>query len=241
MTFDSALGYLTLATTFALLAIFIGRRAYRTLPLFTAYIGYSLIFMVAGLATTPGTPPYLLVWILGVTIDTLFYLGVLLELGRSVLRFNQASPMPWGVVVLLFIGASLAIGLLAQWPQLGHYDLVSQLKFRVMQSTGVLEVAGLLTLLRWSGFKKLHWPERELRVVMGMASWALVQLAVLVLHEHGFMGSRYHWLDLLTPLCVLVVLLYWLHYFWLDSASATETLRGGSGAKATEAVGAGEG
>lgn len=75
----------------------------------------------------------------------------------------------------------------------------------------------------------------------GMASWALVQLTVLVLHEHGLMGPGYHWLDLLTPSCVLVVLLYWLHYFWLDPASKPETLGSDSGTRAAEAVGAGEG
>lgn len=241
MTLASALGAVTLLTELALLGVLASRRVYRTLPLFMAYFAYSVILMAAGLATSPGTPLYLFVWILGVTIDTLFYLGVLAELGQSVLRFNRASPMPWGLVVLLFIGASVPISLLAQWPEIGHYDMVSQLEFRVMQATGVFEIAGLLTLLRWSGFKKLRWPERELRLMWGMASWALVQLTVLVLHEHGLMGPGYHWLDLLTPSCVLVVLLYWLHYFWLDPASKPETLGSDSGTRAAEAVGAGEG
>lgn len=122
MTLASALGAVTLLTELALLGVLASRRVYRTLPLFMAYFAYSVILMAAGLATSPGTPLYLFVWILGVTIDTLFYLGVLAELGQSVLRFNRASPMPWGLVVLLFIGASVPISLLAQWPEIGHYD-----------------------------------------------------------------------------------------------------------------------
>lgn len=205
----------------ALFALFMGRRVYRTLPIFTAYVGYSLLFVLAALAAFSSVSNYLVIWNLGIAIDTVFYLLALVELGKAVLRYNRASPLPWPIVLLLFLAAGLPIALLAQWPDLPRLEPLWQITCRVLQTTAIVEVAALLTMVWWSAFQKLHWPERELRLVMGMATWALVQLGVLVLHEHGLIGPGYHWLDLLTPAAVLGVVIYWLHWFWFDSGSRT--------------------
>lgn len=225
VTLDTAL----ISANFILEAVFftllVGRRVYRTLPVFVSNQAYTLLFTLASLACSYSTPHYLRVWSVGITIDTLFYLCVLLELGKAVLRYNRASPPPRGLVFLLFLSAILPIGLLAQWPNPPRLDAIWQLEFRVMQASAVLEVAALLTLAWWSGLRKLRWPERELSLVMGMGSWALVQLCVLLLHEHGFIGPSYHWLDQLTPATVLGVFIYWLHYFWLGPGSAEQPSR----------------
>jgi hypothetical protein len=218
MTLDSALITINLVLVTVLLAMLIWRRVYRALPVFVTYAAYSVLLGFASLACTASTPDYLLVWSVGIMIDTLFYLCVLMELGSAVLRYNRASPLRWGLVLLLFLAASVPIGLLTPWPDVARYKFVYQLNIRGLQATAILEIAALLTMAWWSGFKKLHWPERELRIVMGMGSWALVQLCVLILHEHGLLGPGYHWLDFLTPATTLGVFIYWLHYFWLAGA-----------------------
>lgn len=222
MTLDTALISSNLVLVTVFLAVLIWRRFYRRLPLFVAYGAYTFLLALVALAFSSRPSDYLLVWGVGTTIDTLFYLCVLVELGRSVLRYNRASPPPAGFVWLLFLGASVPIGLLTQWPDMTRLQLAYQLVLRVMQATAVLETAALLTVAWWSGLMKLHWPECELRLVVGMGSWALVELCVLLLHEHGLIGPGYHWLDLLTPAFTLGVFIYWLHYFWLDPGSLTE-------------------
>lgn len=237
MTLDTALisGNLVFVTAF--LAILIWRRVYIRLPVFVAYMGYTVLLALASLASLSNAADYLLVWDVGIAVDTLFYLCVLVELGRSVRRYNGASRVPQELLWLLFLGASVPIGLLTQWPGIVRLRLVYQLTFRVMQATAVLEIAALLTIALWSGFKKLRWPERELRLIMGMCSWALVQLFVLLLHEHGLMGPDYHWLDLLTPVCTLGVFIYWLHYFWLDPRAQAEAGMGSLADRVAEATG----
>lgn len=222
MTLDTAFITINLILVTVLLAMLIWRRLYRALPLFVTYVAYTVFLALASLASSSNTPHYLLIWSAGVIIDTLFYLFVLMELGGAVLRYNRASPPSWGFILLLFLVASVPIGLLTQWPEIAHYEFLWQLDFRAMQATAILEVAALLTVAWWSGFNKLHWPERELHLVMGMGSWALVQLCVLLLHEHGLIGHGYHWLDLLTPATVLGVFIYWLHFFWLEPGSAAQ-------------------
>lgn len=240
MTLDTALISINLVLVAVLLAVLIWRRFYRALPLFVAYVAYTLLLALVSLAFSSRALDYLVVWGVGITIDTLFYLCVLVEVGGSVLRYNRASPLPWGLVLLLFLAASVPVGLLAQWPAVTRFQFVYQLNFRVMQATAVLEIAALLTLAWWSGLKKLHWPECELRLVMGMSSWALVQICVLLLHEHGLIGPGYHWLDLLTPASTLGVSIYWLHYFWLDRGFLTEAGMGSPMDRIADTAGSGD-
>ncbi len=156
MTLDTALisGNLVFVTAF--LAILIWRRVYIRLPVFVAYMGYTVLLALASLASLSNAADYLLVWDVGIAVDTLFYLCVLVELGRSVRRYNGASRVPQELLWLLFLGASVPIGLLTQWPGIVRLRLVYQLTFRVMQATAVLEIAALLTIALWSGFKKLR-------------------------------------------------------------------------------------
>jgi hypothetical protein len=61
--------------------------------------------------------------------------------------------------------------------------------------------------------RDLHWPEREIRLVTGMGLWSLISLAVVILHAHGAYGPDFYWMDLLTPICCVFVLLYWMTHF----------------------------
>lgn len=220
MTLDTGLTSANVIVLMFLFAVLIWRRVYRELPVFTAYLIYTFLPSLASILFSSNASDSLLIWSVGTTIDTLFYLCVLAEVARAVFRYNDASPPPRGLVLLLFLGAALPIGMLAQWPALPWHQeawrLSWRLSFRVLQATAVLEVSGLLTVAWCSGLNKLRWPERELRLVMGMGTWALVQLCVLILHENGFIGPRYHWLDLLTPVAAMGAMIYWVHWFWFE-------------------------
>ncbi len=83
MTLDTALISVNLILVTVLFAMLIWRRVYRALPVFVTYVAYTVLLALASLACTASTPDYLLVWSVGITIDTLFYLCVLVELGSG--------------------------------------------------------------------------------------------------------------------------------------------------------------
>lgn len=240
MPFESALSWANFILLCSLLAILCWRRVFRILPIFVAYQVYSVLFAIPSLLHTSNTSGYVLFWSLGIVADTLFFLWVCVELGRNVHYFNDASAWPAVLFLLLFAGAALPIALLVRWSVPPAWSLVWHFEFRVMQSSAIVETAALLTLAWWSGLKSLRWPECELRLVMGFGFWTLVQMAVLILHEHGFRGAQYRWIDYGMPLSVLGIFIYWLHYFWLAPHRPQETRFAGrdshSGSKSKESA-----
>src|ERR1700739_1771801 len=87
----------------ALLPLLLWKRIDRVLPTFITYLGYSFFAGLAALALSHNAFGYRRLWCALSTIDTLFYLCVLVELGKAVLRYNRASALPSGIVFLLFI------------------------------------------------------------------------------------------------------------------------------------------
>lgn len=240
MPFDVALSWANSILLCSLLAVLLWRRVFRILPVFVAYQAYSVLFAIPSLLHTSNSSGYVLFWSLGIVVDTFFFLWVSVELGRNVLHFNDASAWPAAVFLLLFAGAALPIALLVRWSTPPAWSIIWHFEFRVMQSSAILETAALLTLAWWTGLKSLRWPECELRLVMGLGVWTLVQLAILILHEHGFVGARYRWIDYGMPLSVLGIFLYWLHYFSLVPQPPLEArfAKAGSrvGSKSTESA-----
>ena len=222
MMLDSAVMQASPVPTSALLALLLWRRVFRVLPIFVAYVAYSLFTELADLMLPNVGRGHILLWGVAVTFGTLFYLSVLLELGTRVFDFNEVSPLPEALVLLMFAVICVPIWLLAPSPSRPGLTLASQLGFRAVQWTAILEMAGILTIVWLTSLQKMDWPERELRLVMGMGAWALMQLCVLIVHEHGLIGPGYHWLDLLTPIAVISASLYWVHYFWLDPSSGVD-------------------
>ncbi|MFP5277493.1 MAG: hypothetical protein ACLGPM_10275 [Acidobacteriota bacterium] len=209
----------------SLFATLIIRRIARILPAFTAYMGlYIAEAVVATVAMYSVHHTYRAVY-LGVSVlDLIFSMSVLAEIGGNVLRSNQMPTDAWiKWPALLFGGSSLLLWPLVRWANPPHLPFLYWMDLRLTQASSIGSIAAVLALLTWSNALKLHWPERELRVMIGMSLESLVAFAVLVLYVNGKVGHQYYWLDLFTPLAGICALAYWLHYFWLD-ASATAPL-----------------
>lgn len=230
MRWDAAVMLVGFVLDGALLALLLWRRILRVLPVFVAYIAYSLFSALANLLILHSTRGYVVLWSVTTVLDTLFYLSVLFELKKYVVRYNRATPLPEGLVFLLLVIVSVPMWLLAQWPISDEFTLAWRLSLRTLQLTSILELAGILTLAWLTNRQNLRWPEREFRVVMGMGAWAMIQFSVLIVHEHGFIGATYHWLDLLTPIAAAIATVYWVHYFWIDPSSGSD-YRGGPAEK----------
>jgi len=224
-----ALGVLvTLAGTIvtaALIAILLIRRVYRTLPVFVAYQIYSLLECIILLAATPQglmSELYIRLWVVTISLDTIFYFCVLAEIGLSLLRHDKRASSELLTAAFLFVPFCLAAWFLANWKISPSNSFEVRIVVLVAQITGTAPAAGFLSLAVWSQLVKLRWPARELRIATGMGSWALVFFVALVLHSHGLNGPENSWIDLLTPVCCLVVLLYWLYCFWMEPGATAE-------------------
>ncbi len=208
---------------FAFVALLLVRRVYRALPVFFAYNVYSLCIQVISIvAARHGVESYLQLWVVSYSIDAIFYLCVLAEVARNLLRHNQPATHELLTATFLFVPFCLAAWSLASWTIDPTYSLLWRLAFLLVQITGTVPPAAFLSLAVWSHVTHLNWPERELRVATGMGSWALVSFVASVLHSHGLNSPEYHWIDLLTPICCLIVYLYWLYSFLMESVPAAK-------------------
>ncbi len=211
-----------------LLATLLIRRIARVIPAFTAYMAlYVAEAIVATVAMDSLNHAYRVVYLGASALDFIFSLAVLIEIGGNILRSNHLPGNGWiKWPALLFAVCSLLLGPLVRWSNPPHLPLLYWFDLRLMRASSICSMAAVLALLAWSNALKLRWPERELRVMVGMSLESLVAFATLVFYVNGKVGHPYYWLDLLTPLAGICALVYWLHYFWLD-ASATAPLGDG--------------
>ena len=220
---DTPLTLAGIVLTAALLALLIRRRAFRELPLFTAYLGFELFCEIAGFAVLyffPGR--YLCFFLIIIFLDTLLYFGALAELGRNLLRYNRRASSPQFLAILLFVLAALITFVMAKWTLPAGRSSLSGFYYLQMRVCETLEFAAFLALAFWSDLQKLRWPERELRVTAGFGIYSLSSFVIAILHSRWAAGPAYHLLDQAGEVIYLFVMMYWLHGFWFESSQAPE-------------------
>ncbi len=199
-----------------ILGLVIRKRVYRTLPVFSSFFLWCLL-SDAGLAIAVRFPnAYLQASMVNITIDALFQLTILAELGRAVVRYNRVTPPSKAVIVLL---AVLALGLSAflnRWALPSGLPFADTLYIALTQMFAVLRVVFLLTLVWWSSLQGLKWPARELRIVTGLGVYIVATLSIALLHIHNLGGMHYHWLDQL-----LVGIYVWTLAYWVLAATTS--------------------
>lgn len=205
-----------------LLVLLATKRIFRTMPVFTAYIGCGLAIDLIGLAIASYTPKwYIHFCIVNAVFDAGFFVLVLRELGRCVLSHNRATPMPRPIVYLLFAAIALVICSLGRWSLFPHLSPIWQLLEHAFQGAAIIQSTAFLTFAFWTSLKGLQWPEREFQVATGLGLYSVVALAVAVVHTHLAPATQYHWVDLLGPVSYLGILVYWTAYFAFESGKAT--------------------
>jgi hypothetical protein len=194
----------------AVLCVVLWRRVYRTLPVFCCFLIWCLL-SDAGMATMQRMPnAYLSATLVNVTVDALFQVAILLELGRAVVRYNRVDP-PSRVVVLLLISlAALLAMVLNQWKIPTEWPMLNLVYMVLLQFLAALRLIFLLTLVWWSSLLKLRWHQRDLRILTGLGLYIMVSFLVVVLHAHNMAGMQYHWLDQLLVASYLWALCLWM-------------------------------
>ena len=192
------------------LAVVLWRRIYRTLPVFSSFLAWCLV-SDAGMAAMQRIPhAYLPATLVNITVDALFQLAILLELGRTVVRHNRVSPPSRAVFFLLIAAAAVLAMTLNRWNIPTEWPLLNLIYMVLLQFLATLRLVFLLTLVWWSSLLKLRWNTRELRIMTGLGLYILVTFLVVVLHAHDMSGVQYHWLDQLLVASYLWALCLWM-------------------------------
>jgi hypothetical protein len=213
VTFDSidlTLWLAGIAMEATLLGLAIWKRLYKTLPIFSCFFLWCLL-SDGGMAIANRYPnAYLPATLVNITLDALFQLAILAELGKVVVRYNHVSPPGKIVLGPLTMLAFLLAASLNKWTIPAQLPFLDALYLVLMQLFAVLRIVFLLTLVWWSSLKGLRWPPRELRIASGLGIYILATLCVAILHSHDMGGMQYHWIDQLLVGCYLWTLAYWI-------------------------------
>ncbi len=198
----------------ALLLILIKDKVYRTLPVFFAYLCWSLlsdsILYYVRISSPEGR--FFQIYIVQLVLDSLMIFALLVEVAWSVLRpiRNSLPKNSWIVIAALVL-----IGGVLLWPIAGlaspsFITAAGKSFFTLQQTTAILRAVFFLALAGFSQFLSIGWRDRELQIATGLGFFSIVSLAVTILHTHQVNGSSiYHWLDLAGSLSYLGALVYW--------------------------------
>ncbi len=192
------------------LGVVIWRRIYLTLPVFSSFLVWCLL-SDAGMAAMKMIPnAYLPATIVNITVDALFQLAILNELGKTVVRHNRVDPPSRVVLVLLATLAAALTLMLNRWRIPEGWPLLNIIYMVLLQLLAALRLSVLLTLVWWSSLLKLEWQTRELRIFTGLGLYILVTFLVVILHTHNMTSMNYHWLDQLMVASYLLALCLWM-------------------------------
>ena len=193
-----------------LLGLVLWKRVYRALPVFSCFFVWCLL-SDGGMAVASRFPnAYLQATLVNITVDALFQLAILAELGRVVVRHNHVAPPSRIVIVLLTVLAFILAGSLNKWALPTKLPTANMLYLVLMQLFAVLRAVFLLTLVCWSSLQGLRWPPRELRIVTGLGVYIMATVCVAILHSQNMIGMQFHWLDQVLVAIYLWTLSYWI-------------------------------
>jgi hypothetical protein len=219
VTLDTMLFLAGTAAEAVVVSLILFRRIFRTLPVFSSYIVWS-IFNDAGLYALVRLYPHSdhRIFLVATIIDSVFQFGVLVELSMSVLRPVRASlPRGAAVAVVILIGVLCAI----VWPFARTMDpdfdaikLTSRLLIHLQFTTSVVRILFFLALAGLSQLLSIGWRDRELQIATGLGFYSIASLSVSLLHTNQATGNaalltQYHYLDQMVAATYVCSIVYW--------------------------------
>ena len=222
---DSVLAMAGMATEALVFLLLVVRRVFRTLPVFTLYLAWSLLSDLGQSAAENRYPSAALaIYLVCAAIDSLFQLGVLFELSRSVLR-PVAKLLPrWTsfAVAGLIILICAAIWPITQSSIFATFDKQQQLLVHLQQTFSILRVLFFIVLAGCSQLLSIGWRDRELQIATGLGFFSMISIAVSVLHTRRALYPQYHRMDQIVTASYVCSLLYWVFCFVQQEAERRE-------------------
>ena len=211
---------LTLASAIgeaAVLVLLVRRKIWRTLPILSAYVLWTIVSDVVSLYfQIYGVPAnYLTFYTIEMTVDSLLMFTVLVELGWSVLRPVHSS-LPRGTLFVL--AALVAVAGLLIWPLAGM-TTPSYLRgqgitiFHLAQTFTILRIVCFLVMASFSQLLSIGWRDRELQVATGLGLYSIVGLIATLLYSHQTTAEQIRLVSKAVPISYLCTLVYWVLSF----------------------------
>jgi uncharacterized membrane protein len=198
-----------------LLYLLLRRRLYKTFPMFTAYIFYSLIsdllFLIVFRHVSPGT--YFVAYFANSVPEFLLQLGILIEVARNVLNpVKRSLPKAslWVFAAMLVSGTVLAL-LLSAESKPSELTRWSQYFVQINFSFAILRLVIFSAIAAFSQMLGIGWKNHVLQIATGFASYSIIILLVELLHHFtGVADSyRYHLHEQIRSLGWCMALGYW--------------------------------
>jgi hypothetical protein len=222
VTLDTSILLIGDGFTAVVLCLLLGKRIYRSFPIFTCYLIWSIICDLGGLVVLHRAPDhYNAFYVANNAGDSLFQFGVIVEVFWSVLRPVRASLPKW--ILLFIVGILIVTGALV-WPLtagFGVSDLskIGRINVHVQETVSILRILFFLALAGFSQLLSIGWRDRELQIATGLGFYSLVHLAVWLQHRNG---PQYHSLDQLASVSYMCSLVYWVFSFAQQEAARRE-------------------
>lgn len=221
MTLDSALVLAGLSAEAAVVAVIVVGRVFRTFPVFSSYLVWSLLSDVAVTALRqlfPGSADQIV--LVSTVIDSIFQFAVLVELSVSVLSpvrasLPRAAIVAVGVVIFLVCAA---VWPFAKTPGFEHFSWDSRLMIHLQMTFSVLRIMFFLALAACSQLLSIGWRDRELQIATGLGVYSIASLSAALLHTNQALGNpaltqQYHILDLMVGASYVCSIVYWIVCF----------------------------
>ena len=222
MTLDTILWLAGDVATATVVALLVAKRTFRTFPIFFSYLVWSLLSDFGEFAAAHFYPTaYYNVYLIGLTIDSVFQFGVLVELSWSVLRPIRAALPRWSLpaVAALIVLVGSAVWPLVTSPGFSTFSLAGRLNAHLQETFSILRILFFLLLAGCSQLLSIGWRDRELQIASGFGFYSLVSLAVWIQHRSG---PQFHVLDQIVAVSYICSLLYWVFSFAAREAERRE-------------------
>jgi len=203
----------------AVLGLLLRRKAWSNLPIFVAYIAWTLLsdlisFYLQHIRVVPGDV-YFRFYVVETAIDSVFLFTVLVELGWSVLRPVRASLPRSSLYILAFL---IAVAGMIVWPLVSKVVPAtlgpdSVILFHLTETSAILRVGCFLVLASFSQLLSIGWRDRELQIATGFGFYSIISLIVAVLHSHAMSVEQYYRLDMVGVVGYYGTLAYWVLSF----------------------------
>lgn len=224
MTLDTALFFVGLILEAAVFGLLLFRRIYKSFPIFSTYIAWSLIndisvFLLLNRFGDRDTGYH--IYLVGAAVDAIFMFCILIEISMSVLRPIRTSLPRWTVFAVAALVACLCgIVWLFTRPSSDLGIPVKQLIVHMQLTTGIVRVLFFVALAALSQFLSLGWRDRELQIATGFGIYSFASLMVELVHRNPALSSSpimppFHVLEQIASASYVLSMTYWLFSFAL--------------------------
>jgi hypothetical protein len=222
---DQALWYACILGEIGVVATLANRKIYKTLPVFCAYMAWTIVGDVIGLIGVHiSAERYLDLYRFVTPVDSLLQFGVVLEIASSVLRpyrqFLRRGTM-FGVALLIAL-IGCAVWPLAGFTALGRLPAPFGMLYHFLHTASILRILVFVVLASCSQLLGIGWRDRELQIATGLGLYSLVGFAVAVLETQVAATAKFHIMTRFVAASYLCSLIYWIACFRQQEAPRQE-------------------